>query len=224
MSCVKSQPWIIRFDDEPIEGDGLVEFRLLYSGQLLGSAKNNPRAGLKHSIRKEFHPQLRRLWESKPSLRDEAETIGRGALLRKHVPESTISPDQSFEAGIKVMARNWNRIGYNFLPLVTSDLVIRCSINILFLRPEALGFLIRGGDLDARIKTVFDALRMPDNLKEAGDTGPSENEDPFFCLLQDDKLISDVSVTTDELLLLPKERNVNANDSFLVIHINLQQV
>jgi len=65
---------------------------------------------------------------------------------------------------------------------------------------------------------------MPDNLKEAGDTGPSENEDPFFCLLQDDKLISDVSVTTDELLLLPKERNVNANDSFLVIHINLQQV
>ncbi len=80
---------------------------------------------------------------------------------------------------------------------------------------------MQGGDLDARIKTVFDALRLPDSLDEAGGIGPQQDEEPFFCLLQDDKLISEIKVNTDELLVLPKEREVKANDAFLVIHVKL---
>jgi hypothetical protein len=48
---------------EPIESENLVEFRLLYSGQLLGAGRKTTPADIKHTVRREFHPQLRRLWE-----------------------------------------------------------------------------------------------------------------------------------------------------------------
>ena len=50
---------------------------------------------------------------------------------------------------------------------------------------------------------------------------PQADEDPFFCLLEDDKLISEIKVTTDSLLLLPREREVKPNDALLVIHVKL---
>jgi hypothetical protein len=112
--------------------------------------------------------------------------------------------------------------GYKFIPLITENLFLRCSLDILFLRPEERRFLMNSGDLDAKVKTVFDALRVPDDLKECGGSGPQEDESPFFCLLRDDKLISEIKVTSDELLTLPKERSMNPNDAFLVIHVKLQ--
>jgi hypothetical protein len=82
--------------------------------------------------------------------------------------------------------------------------------------------LIRSGDLDARMKTLFDALRIPKDLAETGGQGPQDDEDPFYCLLEDDKLIADVSITTDKLLLLPKKRVPDANDVFLVITVKIK--
>ena len=108
------------------------------------------------------------------------------------------------------------------MPLVTNAQQLRCSLDILFLRPETAGKLSQSGDLDGRIKTVFDALRMPDNLAEVAGQTPQEDEKPFFVLLQDDKLINDLRVTTDQLLLLPDRRELNANDAFLVIDVSLQ--
>jgi hypothetical protein len=89
---------------------------------------------------------------------------------------------------------------------------------ILFLRPEEPGLLINSGDLDARLKTVFDALRMPANLDETGGEGPAEKENPFFVLLEDDKLVTEVRMTTDKLLFPYK----TANDALLVIHVKLK--
>ena len=53
---------------------------------------------------------------------------------------------------------------------------------------------------------LFDALRMPKGQDELGaqtNRGPAiplEGEDPFYVLLDDDKLITHVSVTTDTML------------------------
>jgi hypothetical protein len=89
---------------------------------------------------------------------------------------------------------------------VTADLALSCAIEILFLRPEPPGGIVRGGDVDNRIKTLFDGLKMP---REAQDLGPYLNpgadEDPFYCLVEDDQLITSVSVETDTLLE-PKPR------------------
>jgi len=43
----------------------------------------------------------------------------------------------------------------------------------------------------------------------------------LFCLLEDDRLITEVRVTTDRLLLLPNKPTVKPNDCFAVIHVTL---
>jgi hypothetical protein len=82
-----------------------------------------------------------------------------------------------------------------------------CSLNVLLMRPQPPGRLVgHAGDIDNRLKTLFDALRMPSaqELDQAGVTAkllaPNEDDWPMmFCLLQDDALITSVSVETDRL-------------------------
>jgi hypothetical protein len=213
-----------------------MEFRLLYSGRVLGASRNNSRASLKHEIRREFHPQLKRLWQINESLREIVKRTGYSYALDHrdkycgpdpwprdltHYPDYDHGDSLYRDLGADVIPDNWARAGYRFHPLVTEAYCVRCALDILFLRPEDPGFLILSGDVDARIKTIFDALRMPKNLDETGGVGPQSGEDPFFCLLEDDKLISEVKVSTDQLLLLPREREIKPNDALLVIHVKL---
>ena len=51
---------------------------------------------------------------------------------------------------------------------------------------------------------------------------PASGEDPFFCLLEDDRLITDFKVTTDRLLTPPGE--TRENDVKLIIHVKTQIV
>jgi hypothetical protein len=101
-------------------------------------------------------------------------------------------------------------------------MALRCSIEVLLLRPELEErFIVRRGDIDGQVKTIFDALRIPENLDETGRIGPAADEVPFFCLLEDDRLITEVRVTTDRLLLLPNQVTVQPNDCFAVIRVRL---
>src|SRR5258708_29854488 len=54
---------------EKIEGTDLVEFRLLYDGEL-PSTGNKGKPHEVHAIRRAFHPQLRRLWNAEGNLRE----------------------------------------------------------------------------------------------------------------------------------------------------------
>jgi hypothetical protein len=197
-----------------------VEFRLLYSGRLLGAARGNPRVAQKHAIRKEFHPQLRRLWSTHHNLIDLSLMAASQQMAYDIDKPST--PAEATAFGVNYLAK-WEHSGYKFLPLITEKLRLRCSLEILLLRPEEPRFIIKSGDLDARLKTIFDALRVPVDRSEIGEDGPAEGETPFYCLLEDDKLISEVSVTTDQLLLLPQEKEIGANDVFLVINVKVQR-
>ncbi len=213
---------------EPIEKEYLVEFHLLYAGELLGSGNKKPRPDEKHSLRRKFHPQLRRLWECSKNLNYFAQSRSLSLWQEKHpdIDLQTLAADK-FRlrlAGIESISYQWERAGFNFVPLVTENLCLRCRIEILFLRPEEKQYIMKSADLDARLKTVFDALRIPANLSETGDMKPQEGENPFFCLLADDKLISEVSINTGQLLMLPGRQEINANDAFLVIRIQINHV
>jgi hypothetical protein len=211
--------------DDPIEGEDVVEFRLLYGGDLPSATGTKTRAKLKHAIRKEFHLQLRNLWHGDGTLKQLAMRTG---ILQGKDGGADFSPERraeedigtpaALQAGLHMISQKWERNGYSFVPLVTRDLSLRCAMDILFLRPEDPNLFSERGDLDARLKTIFDALRMPANLNEAGGVGPAENEHPFFLLLEDDKLVTEVRVVTDKLLFPPK----TANDAFLVIHVKLK--
>lgn len=192
-----------------------MEFRLLYEGVL--GANRSP--AQKHAIRRSFHPQLRRLWNLKKNLRQFAEHKSLRLLDRQN-PRHTTEPER-FDLGIEAMGQQWEKAGFQLVPLVTPEHSVRCSLDILLLRPEENRFVFTSGDIDARLKTLFDSLRTPENPDEVGGATPQEDETPLFCLLQDDRLITEVRITTDELLLLPHERELRANDCFAVIHVKI---
>lgn len=198
---------------DPIESENLMEFRLLYQGELLACTNTKRRAKEKHVIRKSFHPQLRRLWSLEENLRDYVYRKSLRAAPDPHTPE------ERFGIGIQAIGKDWSRAGFELVPLVIPEFALQCSIDVLLLRPS--GYIFTQGDIDGQLKTLIDALRIPDSVEEAGSAIPDVDEHPLFCLLQDDKLISEVKVTTDRLLLLPQEKDIKANDCYAVIHVKL---
>ena len=90
------------------------------------------------------------------------------------------------------------------MPLVNEGNGLICALDILLLRDGKPGKTLT--DLDNRLKTIFDALRMPSGPQELGadtDRGqqtPAAGENPFYVVLEDDKFITHLSVTTDTLL------------------------
>jgi|HubBroStandDraft_4_1064222.scaffolds.fasta_scaffold215058_3 hypothetical protein len=56
----------------------------------------------------------------------------------------------------------------------------------------------QGGDLDNRIKTLFDGLKMPDPADKY--VGEVPTADPLCVVLEDDALISDISIKSGRLL------------------------
>lgn len=153
-----------------------MEFTLYYRGEL----KANRGAKDKQALRRHFHVQLRNLWHQLP-LKE----------MHKFLDEapgsntSIIKPVNSFK----------------FVPVVTEKLNLIAELKITFLRPESPGSLItKTGDIDNRLKTLLDALKIPEPTALPKDDQPTASEHPFFCLLEDDCLITRVSVETDRLL------------------------
>jgi len=118
-----------------------MEFHLTYQGSLLASTNTKRRADHKHEIRQAFHPQLRRLWETHPALKDRGYSI----------PKTEDQLAQTIEVG-----------AFMFVPLVFKALKIGCKLDILFLRPKGIGEpLIDSGGIDSRLKTLLDAPKIP---------------------------------------------------------------
>jgi hypothetical protein len=193
-----------------------MEFRLTYEGPLLG-AQSDARLAHKRDIRRKFHVQLKRLWEINPYLKHgyPVEFDWKSSSN----PKTAISYHTSIA---EWLAPRYRRNGYTFVPLVRQELSLICSLEILFLRPDVPGNILASGDIDNRIKTLFDALRLPKGQQELVDYNtPPNDENPFFCLLEDDSLITKVSVEAD-MLLEPIDSTININDARLVIRVGIR--
>jgi hypothetical protein len=92
----------------------------------------------------------------------------------------------------------------------------------MLLRPEPPGSIIsQGGDIDNRLKTLFDALKVPTEPTALPlSAKPTDDENPFFCLLQDDNLITKVQVSTDRLL----DSCESTSEVVLLIHVTTKAV
>jgi hypothetical protein len=90
--------------------------------------------------------------------------------------------------------------GFNFVPLVTDPQEAQCHLAVRLHRPVRPGsILFSGGDLDNRLKVLFDALRIPREIQEVAGR-PQQDGEAFFCLLADDRLITHLSVESFRLL------------------------
>jgi hypothetical protein len=158
-----------------------MQFRLLYEGPIAPRQRIN--AADIHYIRMQLHPQLEALWRYKP-LSDIAHR------LRETAPH----PGE-----IALLERSNNVL---FAPLVTRKNHLACELSTTLLRQQPPGQLLgEGGDLDNRLKTLLDALRMPSKAEaQQAEIGIRSDDDPIHCLLQDDALVTKVSVETDRLL------------------------
>ncbi|MCZ8105617.1 MAG: hypothetical protein O9972_47985 [Burkholderiales bacterium] len=195
-----------------------MQFRLTYSGPLLSTGNirarhTDPRADAKHSIRQGFHKQLRRLWSVTPFLRS-GHRSGPSVLLRNDGPSV---PGRDRES----VAERHQLHGWRFVPLVTRDLRIECKLDVLFLRDSVPGHVVRSGDLDGRLKTLLDCLTLP--LPNQGYAGRArgEDEDPFHVLLENDDLVTKISVETDQLLDTPPRQDRQSHAQ-LVIQVTLR--
>jgi len=189
------------------ENDGFKEFKLnhpidfmrftlFYRGPLHAASRKETRAEEKQVLRRAFHKQLADLWFTHPAFGS-----GVGNIMDQWLQ---ISDENQIANRPGNMIRAYDYGAFRFVPLVTNGLKLRCELDILFLRKEPPGYIFDGetGDVDNRLKVLFDALRMPkasDKELPAIDR-PREGERPFFCLLEDDKLITCFNVETERLL------------------------
>lgn len=207
--CFPYQSW-------PEEKGVLVEFRLMYKGKLPAQNSGGGFIKEKHLVRRQLHRQLRELWQQNTFLKNNAE-LSTQVLDDKGELIKTIS-------NLERNSLKYERCGYKCVPLITKDRNLACTIDILFLRRDGPGNLVKsGGDIDNRIKVLFDGLRMPDNCDEVRGMPPEPDEDIFFCLLEDDSLITEVNITTDRLLT-PLETGESIHDVFIVLSVKTLMV
>lgn len=191
-------------------GGAFMRFRLTYEGELKSSQKdaldsqNDRLAEHKQSIRKVFHRQLKHLWQTNKFLSERMEPTEYQSADHRPVHDGSAYFGGSKAEKLPLAeytASLYHENGYRFVPLVREQHSLLCSLNILFLRRDVPGSIISAGDLDNRIKTLIDSLRRPLNKNELrGNEAPADGEDPFYCLLEDDRLVSHLEVETDTLL------------------------
>jgi hypothetical protein len=197
----------------------LMRFTLIYDGELAASG-NSPKPKEKWRIRRALQPQLAELWQTHTMLSRLAyvsiPTSGGYFSIERHHKEP-LDPRPN-NPGDRLLCGPIEVAGNKFIPLVRDSMALVCHLQILFLRKEAPGKLVKqGGDLDNRIKTLFDALRMPKADEMQAAEGPIE--DPFYCLAEDDSLITGYEVSTGYLLTRP---GGNVHDVHLAIDVNIK--
>ena len=172
-----------------------MRFRLYYRGDL--RANGSPKH--KSELRSSFHYQLKALWQQEPL-----------AGLSKYI-DPNYKPDDCY--------LGMPRQGRVFYPIISEKIFTVAELDILLLRPGDPGFVtVGGGDIDNRLKTLLDSLQVPHPNEDAGKCSLPEKEENVFCLLQDDKLITRLSVEADRLLECDAAK---PNEVVLVIKIQV---
>ena len=176
-----------------------MEFVLHYSGTL----KSGQSSGIKkhkHDLRCHFHHQIRKLTERDP-------------IAQWNIPADGLDGMEHREGKYF-----FKRKDIFFSPLVNSKLQCFAEISISMLRPEGPGNLIhQTADIDNRLKTLFDSLQVPVENQMPDNETPSSEHDPFFfCLLEDDRLITKVSVQAQRLLD-PERQDKNEVDLQILV-------
>lgn len=139
-----------------------MELTLFYRGVLA----SNGGTAEKQSLRRVFHRQLAEFWKQNP-LDD-----------YRYLWDSSLPLFKS-ESDIRR-----KRGSFEFVPLINEYMYLVADLQIHLLRPEPPGSVkAQSGDLDNRMKTLLDALRMPRVPDEIpSNDAPATDERPFFCL------------------------------------------
>ena len=189
-----------------------MRFKLVYRGSLRATQRD-PRPGtgvlakhwdLKHAMRRQFHRQLKRLWETRPF------------LINNQAMETPKPYHIATLAAVNVMPP------WQFVPLVTDTLSLRTKIEISLLRsdhPHLNLWSYDGGDVDNRVKTIIDALRVPSANDGYACLVPGPGETPLYVLIEKDELFDAVCAETDHLLVVPDGEDASYAEVVIAVTI-----
>jgi hypothetical protein len=210
-------------------GIPFMKFVLTFDGELRASAnKSKPHDVWK--IRKHFHPQLQELQRESRVLREAMATLipesGPFFMAQSHHddPSSqgrhTIARANNIKTPLRSLYEPMVLGTKRFQPIVRESMALTCSLDILFLRKEDPGSLVQqGGDLDGRLKTLFDAMSAPAQIEQLSSPECENIDDPTYCVMENDSLITGYSIKTGRLLNRP---NASKHDVHLVIEVNVR--
>jgi hypothetical protein len=192
-----------------------MKFVLTYDGPL-PSGNSGGIFLKKWEIRKQVHPQLKELWQTHRCLKHLVRYIPEtsyGWLEKHHSAVEGFKEKPHEDQGIKYIdLRPPLLVGdVAFVPLVRNSYALLCGLKITFMRMEPVGAVYQGGDLDNRVKTFIDALKVPQTdgeqvAKMTSDVALLTGGDasgPMYCLLEDDSLVTGISIETARLLGAP---------------------
>lgn len=190
-----------------------MEFTLYYRGHLKAATTKNRRRREKHALRKRFHEQLNELWNQTP-LKDHRDFLE----PTSHAIQRFLAPyEEGFGYEYDNITLPRKIEAFHFVPTVSAHLHMAADLTITLLRPEPPGQIVtHSGDIDNRLKTLLDALKVPsqpDDLPPK--SSPSEAETPFFCLVEDDNLIANLDMKSDRLL----DPSADPAEIVLLIHV-----
>jgi hypothetical protein len=107
--------------------------------------------------------------------------------------------------------------GFPFRALARAHFKVKCSLKIdLLVNHEPGSVITKRGDLDNRIKTLMDGLRVPASQQEIKNFASKDflKQNDYVCLLEDDILVSALDVEMQRYLGPPMgagEDHVRAN-------------
>jgi len=211
MSAVRAWPRYPWWVDDTEWITHPVDFHLSYKGPLPKSDDRHARVEAKQRIRACINTQLWQLTELDKRFRTEIDR----AVLAEMRGSRLIPKEES--PGFMVVHVG----GYWFLPLVDRRRSLVCYLNIKFLRRGSVGQIVHGGDLDNRIKTLCDALRIPQHANEVPAGIKAPLGPTMLCLLEDDALIVKLLIDTG-MLLDPLVEGESATDVRLEMDVSIR--
>lgn len=191
-----------------------MEITLVYRGSLPASQSDDKKSAAKQAIRRVFSEQLQELWETDAHLR-----IVTGS---QHFAEAVVQ-DRRLRPTALQGSYAFARVpmcGYRTLAIANTFNGLVCHLGITFLRREDPGAVIHGGDIDNRLKTLLDALRMPLADQEIPAHMWGRDNETLYCLLEDDSLVSRLSVDTRRLRTLRTE-NESSDYAELIVEASI---
>jgi hypothetical protein len=164
-----------------------MRFTLTHDGPLHVRGK----APVKQGVREAFHPQLVELWTYEPLIHSRF-------LLD---PRGQANPEDQYrlEPGLSVLTTVGGQV---YAPLVSRKLKLNAELDVLLLRAGPAGSVLTGqGDIDNRLKVLFDALSVPtlQQVRPCAE-GLGTEANPLHTLLEDDDMVTRANVDTARLL------------------------
>jgi hypothetical protein len=171
-----------------------MRFSLWFDGDLpsSGNPGGKPLAKLPYiwAIRDQLHLQVESVYKTHPAF-------------------NSVSTNQS-RAAWGILNRPINMGGRDFYPLARTELHLKCELDIeMHVNHDIASVINNIGDLDNRIKTLIDALRMPASQQEVGTYASPAGVTEYCCLLENDVLVSALRVEIFRHTAVPVGSSVN---------------